>query len=107
MEEDSDLGYSSGNYAKNNLIRVWKEQYKLKHFFNTFRSLDLSPIENCQCAVKQYVRANYRLGSDLKVLIIKGWKNIHQTIINKWVDSMVVQMEQVLAGNGQMTGWQY
>ena len=28
MEEDGNLGYSGGNYAKNNFIRVWKEQHK-------------------------------------------------------------------------------
>jgi len=52
MEEDGDLGYGGGNYAKKNLVKVWKEQYKLKHFFNTLKSPDLSPIENCWRIVK-------------------------------------------------------
>jgi len=47
MEEDGDLGYGGGNYAKKNPIKVWKEQYKLKYFFNTPGSPDLSLIENC------------------------------------------------------------
>ena len=105
MEEDGDSGHGGGNCAKNNPVRVWKEQHKLKHFFNTPGSPDLSPIENCWRVVKQYVRVNYRLGSDLKALIIAGWKSIRQETINKWVDSMVVRMAQVIEGNGQMTGW--
>ena len=43
LEEDGDSGYSTG---KKNIVRDWKQQYSLKHFFNTPRSLDLSPIEN-------------------------------------------------------------
>jgi len=105
MEEDGDSGYGGGNCAKKNPVRVWKEQYKLKHFFNTPGSPDLSPIENCWRVVKQYIRANYHLGSNLKDLIKKGWESITQPMINKWVDSMVVRMQQVIAGNGQMTGF--
>jgi len=76
-----------------------------QHFFNTPGSPDLSPIENCWRVVKQYVRTNYRLGSDLKALIIAGWKSIRQETINKWVDSMVVRMAQVIEGNGHADGF--
>ena len=84
---------------------MWKEDHGLKHFFNTSGSSDLSPIENCWRAVKQYIRANYRLGSDMGLLIIEGWRRIKRETINKLVDSMVVRMQDVLAGEGQMTGW--
>lgn len=83
MEEDGDSGHSGSNCAKKNPIRVWKEQHKLKHFFNTPGSPDLSPIKNYWRVIKQYIRANYRLGSDLKALIIKGWESIRQETINK------------------------
>jgi len=98
--------YSDSNSGKRNIVKVWKEEHGLKHFFNTPGSPDLSPIENCWRAVKQYIRANFRLGSDLKALIIEAWKKVVTIpMINKLVDSMVVRMADVLAGGGQMTGW--
>ena len=105
LEEDGDSGHGGGNSAKGNIVRTWKEKHCLKHFFNTPGSPDLSPIENCWRAVKQYVRANYRIGSDLKALILEGWRQIRQETINKMVDSMVVRMADVIAAEGQMTGW--
>jgi len=105
LEEDGDSGHRGGNSTKNNIVKKWKEEHHLKHFFNTPGSPDLSPIENCWRAVKQYVRANYRLGVDLKQLILTGWERISQETINGWVDSMVVRMQDVLVGQGQMTGW--
>ena len=39
------------------------------------------------------------------LLIIEGWRRIKRETINKLVDSMVVRMQDVLAGEGQMTGW--
>lgn len=105
LEEDGDSGYGGGNSTRRNIVKVWKEEHGLKHYFNTPGSPDLSPIENYWRAVKQYVRANYRLGSDLKQLILEGWKRIDQKTINQMVDSMVVRMADVLATEGQMTGW--
>ena len=105
LEEDGDSGHGGGNSAKSNIVKAWKEEHGLKHFFNTPGSPDLSPIENCWRAVKQYVKANRYLGSDLRLLILEGWKRIDQTSINKLVDSMVVRMQDVLACEGQMTGW--
>ena len=105
LEEDGDSRHGGGNSAKGNIVRTWKEHNGLKHFFNTPGSPDLSPIENCWRAVKQYVKANFRLGSCLKALILKGWARLTQVSINKMVDSMVDRMEDVLAAKGQMTGW--
>ena len=105
LEEDGDSGHGGGNSSKRNIIKAWKEEHGLKHFFNTPGSPDLSPIKNCWRAVKQYIKANFRLSSDLKKLILEGWRRISQETINKMVDSMVVRMADVLASQGQMTGW--
>ena len=76
LEEDGDSGHGGGNTRKSNIVKDWKVQHGLKHYFNTPGSPDLSPIENCWRAVKQYIRANSRLGSDLQQLAIEGWKKI-------------------------------
>ena len=89
MEENGDSGHGGGNCEKNNPVRVWKEQYQLQHFFNTTGSPNLSQIENCWRAVKQLVRANYRLGSDLKALIIEGWNRISQATMDVPTKSLV------------------
>ena len=94
-----------GDLHQTTPVKAWKEEHGLKHFFNTPGSPDLSPIENCWRAVKQYVKANRYPGSDLRLLILEGWRRIDQTSINKPVDSMVVRMQDVLACEGQMTGW--
>lgn len=44
LEEDGDSGHGPG---KSNIVRTWKEQHGLKHYFNCASSPDLSPIENC------------------------------------------------------------
>ena len=105
LEEDGDSGHGGGNCKASNMVRKWKEEHHLKHYFNTPGSPDLSPIENCWRAVKQFVRARYTIGADLKALILEGWERISQETISKWVDSMVVRMQDVLASQGQMTGW--
>ena len=90
-----------------NIARAWKEKHGLKYYFNTPGSPDLSPIENCWRAVKQYImryRHHDSTLDDLRNLAIEGWNRIPQETINKWVDSMVVRMEDVLASGGKMTG---
>ena len=77
----------------------------MKYFFNTPGSPDLSPIENCWRAVKQYIRANLKIGADIMELALEGWRRISQPQINQLVDSMVRRMEDVLASEGRMTGW--
>jgi len=85
-------------------VKDWKEAHGLKHYFNTLGSPDLSPIENCWRAVKQYVRANASItGPGLKELVLAGWARISQESINKMVDSIIVRMKAMLASDGQMT----
>ncbi|KAK0638479.1 hypothetical protein B0T16DRAFT_421243 [Cercophora newfieldiana] len=83
-----------------------KKKHGLKHFFNTPGSPDLSPIENCWRAVKQYITAHFRISSDLRALILEAWdKVITQKMINKLVDSMVARIQKVLVVRGQITRW--
>jgi len=105
LEEDGDSGHGTGRNSTN-IVKDWKEAHGLKHYFNTPGSPDLSPIENCWRAVKQYVRANVSItGPSLIELVLAGWARITKASINKMVDSMVERMKAVLAGDGQMTGY--
>lgn len=45
LEEDGDSGH--GLSKKPNIVRTWKENHGLKHYFNCSSSPDLAPIENC------------------------------------------------------------
>ena len=105
LEEDGDSGHGGGNSKRGNIVREWKKTHGLKHFFNTPGSPDLSPIENCWRAVKQYIRANFTIGADIIALAKAGWVRITKAQINGYVDSMVRRMEDVLVGEGRMTGW--
>ncbi|KAI9668715.1 MAG: hypothetical protein M1829_005255 [Trizodia sp. TS-e1964] len=52
LEEDGDSGHGPG---KSNIVKTWKENNKLEHYFNCSSSPDLSPIENCWLPPKQHV----------------------------------------------------
>lgn len=47
--------------------------------------------------MRQYVKAHFHLGSDLKALIQEGWEQISQKNINEMVDSMIVRMQDTIA----------
>ena len=70
LEEDGDSGHRTGQYTTS-IVKAQKEEHGLKHYFNTPGSPDLSPIENCWRAVKQYIRANASItGPGLKELLL-------------------------------------
>ena len=73
----------------------------LKHYFNTPGSPDLSPIENCWRVVKQYIRANFQIESNIMELAVEGWRQLSQSTINGYVDSMVRRMHD------RVVKWRY
>ena len=105
LEEDGDSGYGGGNSKRENIVKEWKKTYGLKHYFNIPGSPDLSLIENCWRAVKQYIRANLRLGVNIMELAVKGWRRLTKEKINRYVDSMIRRMQDMLKGEGLMTRW--
>ena len=71
FEEDGDTGHGTG---KNNIVRSWKAENKLDSYFNCPSSPDLSPIEKCWQAPKQYLRRIPHWDDDTtKELIVEGW----------------------------------
>ena len=105
LEEDGDSGHGGGNSKRENIVKEWKTTHGLKHYFNCPGSPDLSPIENFWRAVKQYIRANLRIGANIMDLAVEGWRRLSKVKINEYVDSMVRRMLKVLEGEGRMTGW--
>lgn len=104
MEEDGDLGYGTGKGS--NIVKTWKKEYGLRYFFNVPGSPDLSPIENAWKAPKEEI-AKYETWDpeDLKALAEKGWEDLSQETINKWIDSLPQRYQDVIDNEGRLTGW--
>jgi hypothetical protein len=103
LEEDGDSGHGPG---KSNIVRKWKEDHGVKHYFNCALSPDLSPIENCWLPVKQHLR-KYPHWDDktTKGLIQEGWSSVSQGFINERVLSMPDRLREVIRLEGKMTGY--
>ena len=103
LEEDGDSGHGPG---KSNIVRTWKQNNDLKHYFNCPCSPDLAPIENCWQAPKQYLKKYPHWDDDTtKGLIYEGWANVSQAFINERVSTMPDRLRAVLDGEGKMTGY--
>ena len=103
LEEDGDSGHGTG---KSNIVRTWKQQNRLQYYFNCHSSPDLSPIENCWQAPKQYIK-KYPHWDDAttKILIYEGWNSVSQKGINEHIHSMPQRLRDCIASNGAMIGY--
>jgi hypothetical protein len=103
LEEDGDSGHGPG---QNNIVRTWKEEHNLDHYFNCSNSPDLAPIENCWLPPKAVLRkVPHWDHSTTKELIFEGWDSVSQEFINKEVNSMPERYQAVLDSEGKMTGY--
>lgn len=102
LEEDGDSGHGLG---KKNIVRTWKEQHKLRYYFNCASSPDLAPIENCWQAPKETLK-KYPHWDDTttRELIREGWEGLSFKRINEWVDSMPQRLREVIETDGQLIG---
>lgn len=104
LEEDGDSGHGPGK--KKNIVKTWKEENNLKHYFNCHDSPDLSPIENCWQAPKQTLKKYPHWDDQMtRELIQEGWDELKQKTINRWVDSMPQRLRDVIQLDGQLTGY--
>ncbi|EAQ86220.1 hypothetical protein CHGG_07473 [Chaetomium globosum CBS 148.51] len=102
LAEEGDPAHGTG---KHNIVRDWKQDHQLNYFFNTPGSPDLSPIDNAWNAITQYlVKFTVKTEEELRGLMIEAWKARSQDWINRLVDSMVQRMQDVVQGEGRMTG---
>uniref|UniRef100_A0A8H7N5Q7 Tc1-like transposase DDE domain-containing protein n=1 Tax=Bionectria ochroleuca TaxID=29856 RepID=A0A8H7N5Q7_BIOOC len=103
LEEDNDSGHGPG---KSNPVRAWKEENNLQFFFNCPKSPDLSPIENCWLVPKEYIRHYPHWDKQvLRELAEEGWRELKQSTINAWVNSMLKRLRHVIRLGGKMTGF--
>ena len=87
LEEDGDSGHGPG---KSNIVRTWKEEHGLEHYFNCPSSPDLSPIENCWQPVKQELYKYPHWDDETtKGLIYEGWSHVSQGFINEKVVTII------------------
>lgn len=104
LEEDGDSGHGTGKTR--NIVKKWKADHHLKHYFNCASSPDLAVIENCWQPVKQHVRKYPHWDDDtLEALIREGWSGVSQEFINERVRSMPERLKEVIKAHGAMTGY--
>ncbi|KAI1751710.1 hypothetical protein F4782DRAFT_503992 [Xylaria castorea] len=103
LEEDGASGH--GGQPENNIVKRWKEEVGLKHFFDCPGAPDLSPIENAWKAPKAstHSHAIWDEGA-LKKLAEEGWEALKQSTINEWCDSVPFKLLDVVKAEGQYTG---
>ena len=74
LKKNDDSDHETGS---KNIIKIWKQKNKLKHYFNCASSPDLSPIENMWQVPKQELR-KYPHWNDhtMKKLIYEEWSHV-------------------------------
>jgi hypothetical protein len=102
LEEDGDSGHGPG---RDNIVKSWKHDHHLQHYFNCASSPDLAPIENCWLPPKQHLQKYPHWDdSTTKELILEGWGRVSQDFINDKVISMPQRLREVIERKGQMIG---
>lgn len=101
LEEDGDSGHGTG---KNNIVRTWKEQNDLQHYFNCAESPDFVPIEKAWQSPKAECRKQALWDDEGLVQSAEaGWEKLRQPSINKWVDEIPSILKQCIELDGAMT----
>ena len=90
----------------NSIVKKWKEQEGLKHYFNCASSPDLAPIENCWQAPKQLLRKTPHWDdTTMRAIIDECWERVSIPFINERVNTMPARLRAVIEGQGAMTGY--
>ena len=103
LEEDGD---SSHGPSANNIVRTWKKNHGLEHYFNCHSSPDLAHIENCWQPPKQHIKKFPHFNEqDTRELALEGWDKVTQKFINTRVLSMPQRLRDCRDKDGQLTGY--
>ncbi len=89
-----------------NIVKIWKQENKLKHYFNCTSSSDLSSIENMWQISKQKLR-KYSHWNDhtTKKLIYEEWSHVSQKYINEKISTMSERLKVVIEEESRMTDY--
>jgi hypothetical protein len=103
LKEDGDSGHGPG---KHNIVRQWKKDNKLDHYFNCHSSPDLAPIENCWQPPKQYVKKfPHWMRMTPGSWHLKDGIKSDKTSSTSRVATMPQRLQDCIDMDGQMTGW--
>ena len=105
LEEDQDSAHGVPREGRG-IVQTWKRQNNLQFYFNCSGSPDLAPIENAWQVPKQALR-KFPHWTKVEMLDIatEAWEeSLPQGVINRWIDSMPQRLEDVISGQGAMTG---
>jgi hypothetical protein len=106
LEEDNDSGHGGGVSKGGNIVKIWKKENKLEHYFNCACSPDLAPIENCWRLPKQFMARFPHWGEfETRELALEGWEKVSQHFINEQVDILPRRLQDCINLDGQMTVW--
>lgn len=103
LEEDNDSGHGTG---KSNIVRIWKKENGLTHYFNCAESPDFPPIEKAWLAPKEEVRKHAIWDDSTLVEYAElAWEGLLQESINSWVDEIPQIFKYCLELEGAITAY--
>ena len=96
LKKDDDSKHDTNKTR--NIVKKWKEDHDLKHFFNCAQSFDLASIEKFWQLIKQHIRKYPHWDDDsLMKLINEEWAQITHEFINEKVRSMLKRLKEMIA----------
>ncbi|KAI8631766.1 hypothetical protein F5Y19DRAFT_421936 [Xylariaceae sp. FL1651] len=99
-----DGGGGHGGDSENNVIRHWKEEQGLNHFFDYTGAPDLAPVEDAWKSPRPTTHRDAIRDEDaLKAKALEGWDRLQQRTIDEWCDSVPIRLLEVRDANGQYT----
>ncbi|KAL8331077.1 hypothetical protein RB593_001839 [Gaeumannomyces tritici] len=101
LEENNDFGHGTG---RKNIVKTWKEENKLKSFWNCSVFPDIPAIEKAWRAPKRKVK-DQPVYNDTTVVKLaeEAWRKQKQETINEFVDSIPRILSKIIEGEGKMT----
>ncbi len=103
LEKNDDSDHDTDS---KNIVRIWKQKNKLKHYFNYASSPDLSSVENMWQLSKQKLR-KYSHWNDhtTRELIYESWSHVSQKYINEKISTMSERLQAVINEESKMTDY--
>lgn len=107
LEQDGAGGHGGGPKARwDNPVKVWFEEMGVKMFFNCHDSPDLTLVENCWQAPKDFCRKTPHWDVEsLKEILREGWEQVTKPFINDLVKTMPQRLHDCIESGGKRTAY--